>query len=224
MPIAAMAEICHRHGALLCVDAIQAAGAVPLDLSAAGVDFAVGGGHKWLLALDGVGWLYVAPGREALLEPDFTGWLSVESAVRFLFEPDALDYDAPLVAVPRVFEAGSSSTAAIVALDASLGAIEAVGVAAIHAATQRYHDAIEPVLVAAGFVSERRCHPAARSGILGLRPPEGVVLTELQARLGEHGIAVTIPDGRLRIAPHIVSDCGGAEAVGETIARVAKSL
>lgn len=217
MPLAVMADICHRHGAVLCVDAIQAAGIVPLDLAALGVDFAVGGGHKWLLGTDGAGWVYVAPGREDLLGHTLTGWLSVVDPVRFLFEPDALDYDAPLQPVPRAFEAGSSSSAAVVALDASIGAILEVGVEHIFDTVQTWHDALEPMLVEAGFVSERRLRRHACSGILSFRPPAGTVLSLLQQRLSAIGIIVTIPDGRLRLAPHIVSSVGDVPAIATNI-------
>jgi cysteine desulfurase/selenocysteine lyase len=217
MPLRALSEVCHRHGALLFADCIQAAGCVPLSLAEAGVDFAAGGGHKWLLGTDGAGWLFVAPGREAALAPTMTGWLSVRDPVGFLGRPDALDHDAPLVSAPRCFEAGSSSSAAVIALDAAVAAILKVGVARIFAATQRFHDAIEAPLAALGFTSERSRTPDGRSGILALRPPADVSLAPLQARLAERGVIVTIPDGRLRIAPHLDADPSRADEVTAAI-------
>lgn len=221
MPLKAIAEVCHRHGALLFADCIQAAGCVPLSLPEAGVDFAAGGGHKWLLGTDGVGWLYVAPGREASLAPALTGWLSVRDPVGFLSRPSALVHDAPLEAVPRCFEAGSSSSAAVVALDAAVHAILEVGVSTIFAATQRFHDAIEAPLVGLGFTSERAAATAGRSGLLALRPPPDVTLTALQGQLAERGVIVTIPDGRLRIAPHLDADPARAP---EVVSAVAEAL
>ena len=60
--------------------------------------------------------------------------------------------------------------------------------------------ALEPALVSRGFASER--HPTQRSGILSVRPPPEVDLGGLWRGLGEHGVACSIPDGRLRFAPH----------------------
>jgi len=221
MPIAAMAEVCHRHGAMLFVDAIQAAGVVPLDLSAAGVDFAAGGGHKWLLGADGIGWLYIRPERLAGLRPLLTGWLSVMDPVAFLSQPNRLVYEVPLSPAPRVFEGGSSSIAAALVLGASVAAIEATGVETIYAAIQAWHDAVEGSLVALGFTSERRPEVEGRSGILALLPPEGISLAILQRRLAEEGVIVTVPDGRLRLAPHVCSPLHRAQ---EVVAAVGAAL
>ena len=45
-PIAAAAEIVHRHGGLLHVDAVQAAGRMPLDIDALGADLLTLSAHK----------------------------------------------------------------------------------------------------------------------------------------------------------------------------------
>lgn len=45
-PIREAAQIVHRHGGLLLVDAVQAAGRIPLDLQEIGVDFLILSAHK----------------------------------------------------------------------------------------------------------------------------------------------------------------------------------
>lgn len=52
-------SLAHAAGALVYVDMIQAAGAVPLDLRAADADFAACASYKWLMGDMGVGFLYV---------------------------------------------------------------------------------------------------------------------------------------------------------------------
>ena len=62
-PIAAVAAFCHRHGALLHVDAVQAAGRIETDLAALGADSLALSSHK-LGGPKGAGALLLAPGRE----------------------------------------------------------------------------------------------------------------------------------------------------------------
>ncbi|MSO66171.1 MAG: cysteine desulfurase, partial [Alphaproteobacteria bacterium] len=60
-PIAEVARLAHRHGALLHVDAVQATGKVEVDLAAVGADFASLSAHK-LGGPQGVGALIVRAG------------------------------------------------------------------------------------------------------------------------------------------------------------------
>ena len=58
--LAAVAELAHRHGALLLVDAMQSAGALQIDVHQQGVDFLACGAMKYLLGPAGVGFFYAA--------------------------------------------------------------------------------------------------------------------------------------------------------------------
>jgi selenocysteine lyase/cysteine desulfurase len=54
-----LSELAHAHGAYVYADVVQAAGCVPMDVRALGLDFCCAGGYKWLMGLDGLGFLYV---------------------------------------------------------------------------------------------------------------------------------------------------------------------
>jgi len=197
MPLQAIGQLCRRHGATFAVDAIQAVGAVPLDVTALGIDLLACGSHKWLMAPEGCGFIAVRPGLT--LEPRFTGWLGVEDGLRFLFEGRGhLRYDRPLHAGATWAETGAANVLGLAGLDAALTLLEQAGPVLPH--LQAWHDALEPGLQARGFTSLRARDPAARSGILSVEPPGDGVAT--LNKLADAGILASFPDGRLRFSPH----------------------
>jgi len=198
MPIAAIAALCKEAGAELFVDAIQALGVVPIDVSV-GIDYLTCGSHKWLMGTDGCALLYVAPHRAAALVPRLGGWLSHEDPVGFLTGASPLRYDRPLRARADVFEGGAPNGAGLAALGAGVTLLHGLGVASVFAHVQRWHDAIEPELVRRGFMSLRSPDPSRRSGILSLRTP--VDAQALVRALGARGVVVSAPENHLRIAP-----------------------
>ena len=63
-------------GALVLLDVYHHAGALPLDLAALEVDFAVGGSYKYLRGGPGACWLYVRPGLVETMRTLDTGWFA----------------------------------------------------------------------------------------------------------------------------------------------------
>src|SRR5439155_10856925 len=86
LPVERIVAAARAHGAYVCLDAYQSAGAVPLDMTALGVEFCVGGSVKWLCGGPGAGWLYVRPDVADRLEPALAGWQA--HARPFSFEPE----------------------------------------------------------------------------------------------------------------------------------------
>ena len=201
MPIAEMASRCAAAGAEIFVDAVQAAGCLPLDVR--GIDYLAAGAHKWLMGVLGAGFLYVRPERAGALVPRTAGWLSHEDPVRFLVEgPGMVRYDRPIRRRADLIEGGGMPEVALAGLLASVEVLRGLGVAAIEAHVNRYLDRLEPELVDRGFRSLRSGPAEGRSGILSLEPPAGHPAPALARQLAARGVACALPDGVLRFSPH----------------------
>lgn len=81
--VKAISEVAHAHGALLYVDVIQAAGAVPIDVRAMGIDILACSTYKWLMGVKGFGFLYIREDlqRKVVKPTQHSG------GVRFNYEP-----------------------------------------------------------------------------------------------------------------------------------------
>jgi cysteine desulfurase / selenocysteine lyase len=203
MPLQQISSLCHAYGAEVCVDAIQACGAVPLNAAESSFDYLASGGHKWLLGFEGAGLLFIREACARRLRPITAGWLSHEDPVDFLFKgAGLLNYERPLRGTADVFETGTSSLLGLAALGATVPLLNRLGVERVFEHVGRYFDVLEPALVERGFASVRSPEVHLRSCILSVRPPPGIPLAELASGLRNLGVVVGTPDGYLRIAPH----------------------
>jgi kynureninase len=183
----------HEVGAHVVLDCYQSAGVVPLDVTALGVDFAVGGSVKWLCGGPGAGWLYVRPGLAERLEPTFVGWQG--HARPFAFEPE-LEY-APGV---RRFLTGTPNVPALYAATAGYDVIEEVGVAAIRERSLALTQLLIELLERAGFEVSSPREPARRGGTVLVRTPDDAAV---HRELGERGIICDFrPGAGIRLGPH----------------------
>ena len=203
MPLEDMARLCRKYDAMLCVDGIQAVGCLPIDVETMKVDFLVSGSHKWLMGMEGCGFLYISPERMRQLVPRMAGWLSHEDGLGFLFNGAGhLRYDRPIRQRADWVEVGAQNSIGFAALEASVDLLVDLGITPIYQHIQQWIDQIEPAMLEMGFQSMR--HPAShgRSGILSMKTPQSWDLITLFQHLNRHGIAVSTPDGFLRMAPH----------------------
>jgi kynureninase len=180
-------------GAHVILDCYQSAGIVPLDVTALGVDFAVGGSVKWLCGGPGNAWLYVRPDLAERLEPTLTGWQA--HARPFAFEED-MDY-APTAAR---FLTGTPNPAAHYAATAGYDLVEEVGVARIREHSLRQTRLLIELADDAGFAVVSPRDPARRGGSVVLRVPEfAAVHAELEAR---EILCDFRPDAGIRLGAH----------------------
>jgi len=225
MPLAEMAAACHRHGAEICVDAIQACGATAMSVRDLDIDYLAAGSHKWLMGLEGAAFVWMRRRCGQVLRPHLAGWLSHEDPVRFLLEGAGhLRYDRPIRKQPDFVEGGATNAVGFAAWEASVALLAELGPTAIAAHIQAYHDALEPLLVDRGFVSLREPTPSGRSGILSLTAPEGVDVMALSVALMERGVSCSAPDGNLRFAPHWPNALGEVHAIASAVDDAVTSL
>jgi cysteine desulfurase/selenocysteine lyase len=78
LDLKALGKLCRDAGCWLVVDAIQQLGAIPIDVRETPVDFLACGGHKWLNAPFGQGFLYVRRDLLPRLRRPLAGYLSLE--------------------------------------------------------------------------------------------------------------------------------------------------
>jgi kynureninase len=210
--VEAIVERAHEHGALVVLDAYQSVGTVPLDVTAFGVDFAVGGSVKWLCGGPGAAWLYVRPDLAAQLEPALTGWQA--HARPFAFEPEQ-DYAEGAAR----FLTGTPNVPALYAATAGYDVIEEVGVERIRARSVEQTALLVELLDEAGFEVGSPRDPARRGGTVVVRPPEF-------ESVGEELIACGVlcdyrPDVGIRLGPHFFNTDDELRFAVQQIAEIA---
>ena len=189
----------HEAGAYVVLDCYQSAGVVPLDVTALGVDFAVGGSVKWLCGGPGAGWVYVRPDLAERLEPTFVGWQG--HARPFAFEPE-LEYAAGV----RRFLTGTPNVPALYAATAGYDVIEEVGVERIRERSLVLTQLLIDSLEAAGLEIGSPREASRRGGTILVRTPDDAAV---HRELGERGIICDFrPDAGIRLGPHFYNTEG----------------
>ena len=129
----AIGAFCRERGLWFVVDAIQQLGAFPIDVGRTPVDVLVTGGHKWLNAPFGAGFMYVNPAARDRLRPPVAGYLSVTPPAggwAEYFRTPGITPLQPVTFTPdaRRYETGGTGNyPGMVGLAASLGLINGLG-------------------------------------------------------------------------------------------------
>jgi kynureninase len=119
----------HERGALVQWDLCHSAGAVPVDLTGAGADLAVGCTYKYLNGGPGSpAFTWVAPALQPQLDQPITGWMGHS-------RPFAMERDfEPLPGIARM-ASGTHPVLALAALDGALDAFDGVSMAEVREAS-----------------------------------------------------------------------------------------
>ena len=192
--LASIAEICHRHDALLVVDGTQSIGAIGLDIAETGVDALVVSAHKWMLGPLGVGFMALSDRAFEQVAVTSVGWLSVSDPFEFRRELDLLP-DA------RRFEPGTENAAGMCGLAARLEQIDETGIDQIERHIFSLTDHLVERLTTNGYEVTSPREAAEKSGIVTFRDPSRPT-EDLFERLDAAAIRVSQRAGGIRISPH----------------------
>ena len=191
--VAALAEICHRKGAALIVDAYQSIGAFPFDVHASRVDYLVGGALKWLMGGPGIAFLYARSDVAAAAHPSAVGWWGVQDPFAFDIEHLRPGRGA------RRFEYGTPAVAAIYAARAGIELLREVGIATV----RERHEVLSQRLVdgvrAQGWTMRCPLGARARTSIVTIEHPDPQPVVDA---LRAQGLICDSRPGLIRLSPH----------------------
>ena len=117
-----LGRLVRQRDALFVVDVIQALGVVPTDVEAEFIDIAAGAGHKWLMAPEGVGYLYLSDRARERIQPTLVGWISVPNP------EDYLDFEQGWNKGTLAWETGTGPASLLYGFKASLELLTSHGV------------------------------------------------------------------------------------------------
>jgi selenocysteine lyase/cysteine desulfurase len=194
-----VAEAARRAGAVTVLDGSQAAGALPFDFGASGIDVYAASGYKFLLGPYGCGLGLFSPAVLDRLAVTDVNWQSVVGAddydhppTEVVLKPGAQRYDAHEPASPANLKPLAES------LRLLLEATPAVVQAHARALGDRLLATLPEGLEVASPLD-----PGARSHILCLRagtPAQTAVVFE---RLRAAKVETSLRGGRIRVSPHL---------------------
>jgi selenocysteine lyase/cysteine desulfurase len=194
----ALSEIAHKHDAYLIVDAIQSAGAMPIDVKRDDVDFLTTACYKWLLSPPGAGYFYIKKELIEKFEPPFVGWASVKPEI---FETvDFWDiWSLKLSETASRFEIGSPSFTSFIGATEALKLLLGFGIENVQKRILKLIDRLINSVKNLGLKLQTPEEQPYRSGIVNFKIDKPKELTET---LGKKDIVVSARANGLRVSPH----------------------
>ena len=209
---ARLAEIAHRHDALLVLDGIQGCGVFPVDLHAQDVDVIVSDSRKWLLGPEASGFMAIRSCVQDRIQVTRAGWAATEEPLNFELE------DLRLSPTATRFESGMRNTFGLAGLHASLRLLDKISL------EQRQHRLLQVRELFRDAGERAGLQPIevaveAQSGIV-LFEHETLAASDVASRLRHHGVAVSVKGKRLRVSPHVYNNADDATKFATAVVRV----
>jgi cysteine desulfurase/selenocysteine lyase len=194
--LARIGKFCRENGKLLCVDAIQSMGVLPIDVKEMCIDYLSAGGHKWLMGPLGSGIFYCRRGLLEKTRPPIIGVSSVSTA------EDSLNFQYVLKTDARRFESGALNVPGLLGLKISVELLTNLGTQNIAARLRLLTDRLIAGLIENGYTIASPRGGEQFSGIVSFASPthnHDEIKKSLQK---EKRIEIAVRHGRLRVSPH----------------------
>jgi selenocysteine lyase/cysteine desulfurase len=178
-----LSALAHAHGGYLYTDAIQAAGAIPIDVRAAGIDFLACSAYKWLMG-GRFGYLYVREDLQGgvMKTTHFGGRSGQPGAGRY--------------------QVSTHSHAGCACQDEALAYIARLGVANIQAHSHALHKRLRSEMPPIGYPS---LTPEDARGPISTFQCRNI--DKVKEKLAKANVIVTLRgDGQMRVSPSVFSN------------------
>ncbi len=170
--MAAWTQKAHDAGALVCWDLSHSAGAVSVELNAAGADLAVGCGYKYLNGGPGApAFLFVAKRWQEQLHNPLSGWMGHAAPFEF-----ADGYEA--AAGMKRWLTGTPSVLGLVALESGLKLWADIDIRAVEAKSAALWDISHAAGTAAGLECVTPSDPSERGSHISFRHPHAYEIVQ----------------------------------------------
>ena len=214
--VKAICDLAHSRGALVYVDAVQAVGAVPLDVRATGVDFLACSSYKWLMGDMGLGFLYVREDLLDRLQRSQYGFRQLSAVQYHVFPHDppgesVMDWSQSSGAGGH-FEVGTVSNTTLACLTHSLDYIQRIAVAKIQSHRQPLLSRLQKEMPRLGF--EPMTPLDSASPIVAFAKKD---MTGVSERLRRAAIDIAVYEHRVRISPSVYNDQGDIDKLLEAL-------
>ncbi len=202
-------EYCRENGIIFSVDAIQALGALPVDVKECKIDFLSSGTQKWLLGLMGLSFIYITEELQHEITPRFVGWASMDN------QTSLLDYN---FAFKKSADALQNGTINMIGVNGLIGAIDLIHAVGINRIESRI---IEHTLYMNERLQEIGIKPLSAkyktknlSGIVSFSSPRAKMIHQ---KLTEAKISSSLREGFVRLSHHFYNTTEELEAAVEVI-------
>jgi kynureninase len=209
--VRAVADIAHKHGALVLIDDYQGTGQIPLNVYALDVDFLVTGTLKWLMGGPGLAFVYIREGLLPSLRPTIAGWFGHRD--QFQFKTKEFEFRAEATRV----ELGTPATAAIYAANGGLDIVQEISVEQICERTRYLTNDLIARARERGWKVRAPQEPEYRSSIVMLEFEQP---TEIVKELVERNIITDSRPGLVRVSPYFYNTLEENAIVIDAIAEI----